>query len=134
MSWDLDEQEAVELVEEYIAAMPPPEDDVWVITGVVEHSWGWVISWVNKRAAQASQDTRDMYAGGGPFLVKRADGRVAMCGSAYPPEHYIGEWRRGDLPDLPHAPGARGVGRRTTVTCRSRARAGESRQQHRCCV
>lgn len=30
-----------------------------------------------------------MYAGGGPFLVKRADGRVAMCGSAYPPE-----WRR----------------------------------------
>lgn len=53
---------------------------MWVITGVVEHSWGWVISWVNKRAAQASQDTRDMYAGGGPFLVKRADGRVAMGG------------------------------------------------------
>jgi hypothetical protein len=24
-----------------------------------------------------------------------------MCGSAYPPEHYIGEWHRGDLPDLP---------------------------------
>jgi hypothetical protein len=101
MSWDLDEQEARKLAEEYLAAMPPPGDDVWVITGVAEHGWGWVISWVNKRATEGSGDPEDLYAGGGPFLVNRADGRVAMCGSAYPPEHYIEAWHRGEIPALP---------------------------------
>ena len=101
MSWDLDEQEARELAEEYLAAMEPPEDDKWIITRVVEHEWGWAVSWLNRRAAEGSQDPRDIYAGGGPLLIDRAEGRVAMCGSAHPPEHYIAMWRRGELPDIP---------------------------------
>jgi hypothetical protein len=36
-----------------------------------ERDWGWIISWMNKRAAQGSTAARDMYAGGGPFLIDR---------------------------------------------------------------
>jgi hypothetical protein len=86
VSWDLDETEAVELAHEYMVAMPPPSDDEWVITRVQEREWGWVVSWLNKRAAGGSRDTRDLYAGGGPFLIDRQTGRVAICGSAHDAE------------------------------------------------
>lgn len=102
MSWDLDEAEAVELAREYMAAMPPPVDDEWVITRVQEREWGWVVSWLNKHAAEGSRDTSDLYAGGGPFLIDRETGRVAICGSAHGPDHYIDLWRRGEYPDTPH--------------------------------
>jgi hypothetical protein len=36
-----------------------------------ERDWGWIISWMNKRAARGSTAARDMYAGGGPFLIDR---------------------------------------------------------------
>jgi hypothetical protein len=101
MSWDLDEAEAKELAEEYLAAMEPPADDVWVVTSVEEHDWGWVVSWLNRRAAEGSTETKDLYAGGGPFLVDRRMGRVAMCGSAHPPDYYLDAWHRGELPDRP---------------------------------
>lgn len=81
--------------------MSPPQDDEWVITQVQEHHWGWVISWANGRAAEGSTASHDLYAGGGPFLVDRKTGRVAMCGSAQPPEHYVELWRQGDWPDRP---------------------------------
>ncbi len=99
MSWDLDEGEARELVEEFLTAMPPPGDDVWIITGVEERDWGWVISWVNQQAAQGSEDPRDLYAGGGPYLVDRKTARVAMAGSAHPVDHYIDLWLRREWPD-----------------------------------
>jgi hypothetical protein len=101
MSWDLDAAEARGLAEEYLAAMVPPRDDVWVITNVEEHEWGWVISWLNRRALQGSTAPQDTYAGGGPLLIDRKTARVAMCGSAYPVEYYVVAWRRGELPDLP---------------------------------
>jgi Immunity protein 35 len=101
MSWDLDAVEARELAEEYLAAMPPPGDDTWVITAVEERDWGWIVSWKNKRAVQGSTDTRDFYAGGGPFLIDRKTGRTAMCGSAHPVDYYVGAWQRGELKDLP---------------------------------
>ena len=101
VSWDLDEHEARELVQEYLAALAPPEDDVWVITNVVEHSWGWAVSWVNKRWAEGSTAKSDMYGGGGPYLVDRKTGRVAMCAGAAPPSHYIDLWRAGEWPDIP---------------------------------
>ena len=101
MSWDLDEPEAIELAEEYMAAMPSPRDDVWVITRVEERDWGWVISWLNKRYADGSREATDTYAGGGPFLIDRETGRVAICGSAHDKEHYIERWRRGEYPDPP---------------------------------
>ncbi len=101
MSWDLDVAEARELAEQYLAATPPPGDDTWVITAVEERDWGWIISWLNKRAARGSTATRDAYAGGGPFLIDRKTGRVAMCGSAHPVEYYVGAWQRGELADLP---------------------------------
>ena len=72
------------------SATPPPGDDTWVITAVEERDWGRIISWLNKRAARGSTATRDAYAGGGPFLVDRKTGRVAMCGSAHPVERYAG--------------------------------------------
>ena len=101
MSWDLDAAEARELAEEYLAAMVPPRDDSWVITTVEERDWGWVFSWLNKRAAQGSMAIEDIYAGGGPFLIDRRTGRVAMCGSVHPVEYYVDAWRRGELADLP---------------------------------
>ena len=101
MSWDLDAAEARDLAEEYLAAMVPPGDDTWVITTVEERDWGWVISWLNKRAAQGSTAIEDMYGGGGPILIDRKTGRVAMCGSAHPTEYYIAAWHRGQLADLP---------------------------------
>lgn len=67
VSWDLDEAEAIELAREYLAGMPPPGDDEWVVTRVQEREWGWVVSWVNKRAAEGSRDTSDLYAGGARF-------------------------------------------------------------------
>jgi hypothetical protein len=101
MSWDLDLAEARELAQEYLAAMVPPRDDEWVITNIEEHDWGWIISWHNRRAAQGSTAIQDTYAGGGPLLIDRKTGRVAMCGSAYPAEYYVRAWRRGELPDVP---------------------------------
>lgn len=102
VSWDLDAAEARRLAEEYLAAMVPPRGDVWVITAVDEHDWGWVISWLNKRAALGSTAMEDTYAGGGPLLIDRKTARVAMCGSAHPVEYYIEAWHRGELVDLPH--------------------------------
>ncbi|MGH3248128.1 MAG: YrhB domain-containing protein [Trebonia sp.] len=101
MSWDLDAAEARELAGEYLAAMPPPGDDTWVITTVEERDWGWIVSWLNKRAAQGSTAIGDRSAGGGPFLIDRKTGRVAMCGSAHAAEYYVRAWQRGELTDLP---------------------------------
>ncbi len=101
MSWDLDEAEAVELAQEYLAAMPPPTDDEWVVSGVDEREWGWVISWVNERATRPGAPLEDMAGGGGPFLIDRVTGRVTMCGSAHAADHYIDLWRRGQFDDLP---------------------------------
>jgi len=101
MSWDLDEQEARELVQQYLAAKEPPRDDEWVITTVAEFEWGWAISWVNRRHWEGSRSSDDTYAGGGPYLVDRKTARVAMAGSAHPVKHYIRLWRRGELADLP---------------------------------
>lgn len=101
MSWDLDEQEAVALVEEYLAALDLPADDEWVITEVAEFSWGWVISWANRRYVEGSQSTDDLYAGGGPCFVDRRTDRVAMAGSAHSVEYYIELWRAGKWPDGP---------------------------------
>ena len=101
VAWDLDEQEARELVQEYLAVQEPPSDDEWVITEVSEFEWGWAISWVNRRYLEGSRSPEDTYAGGGPYLVDRKSGRVAMAGSAHPVDVYIGLWRNGELPDLP---------------------------------
>jgi hypothetical protein len=72
-----------------------------VITAVDVRNWGWIISWLNKRAAQGSAATQDTYAGGGPLLIDRKAGRVAMCGPAHPVEYYVRAWLRGELADLP---------------------------------
>lgn len=105
VSWDLGEDEARELVLEYLAAQAPPGDadrpDEWIITKVVEHEWGWVFSWNNRRAFEGSREARDLYAGGGPYLVDRRTGAVAMAGSGQSVEHYIDLWRRGQLPNKP---------------------------------
>jgi len=101
MSWDLDIQEARELAEEYLGAMPPPDGGVWVVTAIEECEWGWIVHWLNRHAAEGSRDSSDMYAGGGPFLIDRQTGRVAMCGSAHPVGHYVTAWRNGELPDVP---------------------------------
>ena len=100
MSWDLDEDEARVIVSEKLALMTPPQDDEWIITAVRECDWGWVISWNNRRRAEGSTATRDLYAGGGPFMVDRSTARVAMAGSAHPVDHYIDMWRSGQWPDV----------------------------------
>lgn len=84
-----------------LGRLVPPGDDVWVVTAVEESDWGWVISWLNSRAAQGSTAVQDTYAGGGPLLIDRKTGRVAMCGSAHPVEYYVDAWHRGELADLP---------------------------------
>ena len=101
MSWDLDVEEARELVEELLQAMPPPDEDVWVVTHVQEREWGWIVSWSNRRAAEGSRESHDLYAGGGPYLVARKTARVAMAGSAHPVDHYVELWLRGEWPDQP---------------------------------
>ena len=99
MSWDLDVEEARELVEEFLQAVPRPEDDVWVVTDVQERDWGWIVFWSNRRAAEGSLESHDLYAGGGPYLVDRKTGRAAMAGSAHPVDHYVELWLRGEWPD-----------------------------------
>jgi hypothetical protein len=101
VSCGIDRAEAIELANEYLRAMPPPSNDVWVITSVDEHDWGWVVSRVTGRAAGGSTAIADLYGGGGPYLIDRTSGRVAMCGSAHPVDHYIAAWQRGELRDLP---------------------------------
>ena len=100
MSRDLDATEAGEMVAELLAAQRPPVDDEWIVTTVREYEWGWAFSWCNRRAAEGSTDVRDLYAGGGPYLIDRVTARVAMAGSAYPVDHYIELWRSGDWPDF----------------------------------
>lgn len=65
VSWDLDRDEAVQLVEEHLRAMQSPSNDVWVITSVDERDWGCIVSWVNGRAAEGSTAVADLYTGGG---------------------------------------------------------------------
>ena len=72
-----------------------------MITQVAAYGWGWVICWLNQRAAEGSRAPSDTYAGADPFLVDRHVGRVALCGSAYPVEHYIPLWLNGEWPDEP---------------------------------
>ena len=91
----------MELAQEYIDAMPPPGDDTWMITAVDERDWGWIVHWTNRHAHEGSRDPSDLYAGGGPLLIDRKTGRVAMCGSAFDADHYAELWRRGEFPDRP---------------------------------
>ena len=100
VSWDLDLDEARDLVVEYLATMVPPVDDEWIVTSVDEHEWGWKFCWNNRRRAEGSAASNDTYAGGGPIFVDRADGRMAMAGSAHTADHYIDLWRSGNWPDL----------------------------------
>ncbi len=66
MSYDLDEEEARELVQEYLTAREGPRDDEWVISNVIQHDWGWVVGWVNRRYLEGSRASTDIYAGPGP--------------------------------------------------------------------
>ena len=75
--------------------------DAWVITSVEEVSWGWVVHWTNRRAAEGSRGPAGQYAGSGPYLVDRRSGQVALCGSAHPVQHYVDLWRRGQWPVEP---------------------------------
>jgi hypothetical protein len=101
MPRELDEGAARNLVQEYLDAMDPPGSDVWVITQIVTLEGVWVVGWASWRAAEGSRDPSDTCVGAGPFLVGRRSGRVALCGSAHPAEHYIQLWRNGQLPDEP---------------------------------
>jgi hypothetical protein len=97
----INEQEAVELVNEFLAAWEPPHEDQWVTTDIRPFDWGWAISWANRRYAEGSREPADIYAGGGPYLVDRTTGAVALAGSAHPVEHYIALWRAGRWPEIP---------------------------------
>lgn len=97
----LDKQQARALVQQYLDITDIGGGDQWVISCIEEADWGWVIYWNNRRAAEGSTSPRDLYAGGGPYLVDRRSGRVAMCGSAYPAAHYVDLWRHGQWPDEP---------------------------------
>jgi len=97
---DLDERGARSLVQDYLDAMDPPRGDAWVVTRVTACDWGWIVYWLSRRAAEGSRDRRDLYIGNGPFLVDRS-GRVARCGSARRPAHYVRLWQDGQLPDEP---------------------------------
>lgn len=81
--------------------MPPPDGDEWIVTRIEEREWGWIVSWLNRRAAEGSASMSDTYAGGGPFLIDRQTGRVAICGSAQPVDFYVSAWREGRYPDTP---------------------------------
>jgi hypothetical protein len=96
----VNEQEAIELVKEFLAAWEPPHEDQWVVTEVRPFDWGWAISWANRRYAEGSREPRDTYAGRGPYLVDRMTGAVALAGSAHPVEHYIALWRSGEWPEV----------------------------------
>jgi hypothetical protein len=98
---ELDKRRARALVQRYLDITDIRGGDAWVITDVEEADWGWVIHWTSRRAAEGSSSPADLYAGGGPYLVDRRSGRVAMCGSAHPVQHYVDAWRRGQWPDEP---------------------------------
>lgn len=100
VSRPISELEAIELVREFLAAWEPPREDEWVVTEVRPFDWGWAISWANRRYAEGSRESKDVYAGSGPYLVDRMSGAVALAGSAHPVEHYIALWRAGEWPEV----------------------------------
>ena len=102
MSRDLDAGEAQELAEEYLATMPRPAGDEWVITGTGERDWGWVISWLlSKREAQGARHPATCMQVAGHSSFDRKTGRVPMCGSAHPAEYYIDAWQYGRVRSCP---------------------------------
>ena len=105
MAGDLDEEQARALVQQWLDITPIRDDDAWVITGVRETDWGWLIGWTNRRAAEASGGPRCWYPGVGPYLVDRRSARVVRCGSGHSVEHQVDLWRRGQLPDYPSPEG-----------------------------
>jgi hypothetical protein len=96
----LDEQQARALVQFFLDIKYNRAGDAWVITDVEEADWGWVISWADRRAAEGSRDIRYLVGGGGPYLVDRRSGRIAMCGCRSVQE-CVDLWRRGQWPDVP---------------------------------
>jgi hypothetical protein len=97
---ELNREEAVAVVEDFLAAWEPPSHDIWVVTEVRPFDWGWAIWWANRRFAEGSRDPGDIYSGSGPYLVDRLSGAVALAGSAHPVEHYIELWRSGEWPEV----------------------------------
>jgi hypothetical protein len=67
VSPELNREQAVAVVENFLAAWEPPRRDVWVVSDVRPFEWGWAVSWTNRRYAEGSRDPDDVYAGKGPY-------------------------------------------------------------------
>ena len=65
-----------------------------VITKEEEYDFGWVFCYNTKEFVEAGNSSAAL-AGNAPLIVDRIDGQIYVTGTAYPLDHYIGEYRNG---------------------------------------
>jgi hypothetical protein len=66
-----------------------------VIVRVDEHDFGWVYFYDGSLHIETG-NVLDAVAGNAPLIVDRADGKLYATGTAWPIEHYLNEFRRGN--------------------------------------
>lgn len=66
-----------------------------VVVRVDEHEFGWVYFYDGSEHV-ASGNLSDAVSGNAPLIVDKADGKLYITGTAFPIEHYLQEFRRGN--------------------------------------
>jgi hypothetical protein len=66
-----------------------------VVVRVDEHDLGWVYFYDGSIHVETGAAS-DAVVGNAPLIVDRTDGKLYMTGTAYPVEHYLQEFRRGN--------------------------------------
>jgi Immunity protein 35 len=64
-----------------------------LITRIQAYDFGWVFCYNSKEFVEDG-DTSAALAGNAPLIVDRLDGRIHVTGTAYPLDHYIGEYQK----------------------------------------
>lgn len=93
----LDQQEARELAEQWLAAHPVASGEGLVelcllTEATIKAEFGWVFSYTTKLHIETGEFS-DALVGNAPLIVDKQDGKVHATGTAHALEHYIEQYR-----------------------------------------
>jgi hypothetical protein len=91
----IDKEIAKKLVVNRINSSPSKlstQDEMVVLDDcTIEKEFGWIFFWDSK-LHQQTEEFKHALAGNAPIIVNKTDGSLHITGTAYPIEHYIGEY------------------------------------------